>query len=99
MVREASTWTSKQRDFFNGERRFIFGVANQEVAQKWINSINKAVQEFQQPESLSARREAYIAASQIEDSILDQKKAIEELTEIYQQNEQEQMAFGPSPSE
>jgi hypothetical protein len=30
---------------------------------------------------------------------LDQKKAIEELTEIYQQNEQEQMALGPSPSE
>ena len=26
VLREASSWTCKQRDFFNGERRFIFGV-------------------------------------------------------------------------
>jgi hypothetical protein len=47
VLREASTWTSKQRDFFNGERRFIFGVANEDTAQRWINKINKAVKKFQ----------------------------------------------------
>jgi len=53
VVREASTWTSKQLDLFNGERRFIFGVKSLEVAQKWINTINRAIRDFQQPETLS----------------------------------------------
>ena len=63
------------QDFFNAERRFIFGVKSELEGQKWINEINRAVIAYREPESLSRRRQKnalQISTEVIEESILDQ---------------------------
>ena len=44
IVASPASWTSKQQDFFNGERRFIFASQN---CQKWIDTINATLQKKQ----------------------------------------------------
>lgn len=42
VIAPSQSWTSKQQDFFNGERRFIFKVPDLLKAHRWINAINTA---------------------------------------------------------
>ena len=87
---EKSSWSAKQRDFYNGERRFIFGTKDFVKGERWINAINHAVLNYKEPQPLSSQRRANRAkaanediektASDIEDRLLEQQKAIDDLT-------------------
>ena len=45
-VRGAS-WSSRQQDLYNGERRFIFAVESDNIGLEWIKKINEAVSNYE----------------------------------------------------
>ena len=41
-----ASWSSRQQDLYNGERRFIFAADTEQTGLKWISKINKAIANY-----------------------------------------------------
>ena len=75
-----ASWTSRQQDLYNGERRFIFAVEDGLTGLKWISKINQAVSAYNvtirdSPPRQDQRESIQSVYQGIEDSILGQSRS------------------------